>query len=149
MDTATLPCFSPEYPAIALPIKTWRLKELLWSRCRGCTFLGLQQGLTPSDTIILFLPPGECLQSTMSVPLAAFRDVEVGVAQILFRLYVAVVEGVPERHNDILRTKNPKVRQRFHLVSRIHKMISPDGSEWDSVIDNFRRLRSGRQRRTA
>ena len=145
MDTATLPCFSPEYSAIDFPIKKWHLRELLWSRCRGCTFLGLQQGLTPSDTVILFLPPAESLQSTMSVPLAAFREVEVGVAQILFRLFVADIEGVSERHNDILRAEEPKVRQRFHLVSRIHKMISRDGSEWDSVIDNFRQIRSGRK----
>jgi hypothetical protein len=79
----------------------------------------------------------------MSMPLAAFRNVEVGVAQILFRLFIADVEGGATELVELL--KPAPTRNRFRLAKRIHKMISRDGREWNAVIENFRQIRSGRK----
>lgn len=63
----------------------WKIKRLLWNDCRGCEFVGFQEGLRPKDTLVVFNTPTHPQQPTTSMALYLFEfsDPEQAVKKIL------------------------------------------------------------------
>ncbi len=53
-------------------IPEWMIRETLWASCRGCKFVGVQQGVREGEELVLFLSPNR--STTLSIPLQAFSD---------------------------------------------------------------------------
>jgi hypothetical protein len=63
---------SPPQQTVVPAFPAWKIKQLLFTKCQGARFVGVQQGLNPDAALVLFNPPGKGRQTTLSVPLFLF-----------------------------------------------------------------------------
>lgn len=114
----------------------------------GAVYVGIQPQLVPQiPELVLFHSPKH--RSTVGIPLRSITPMAVASrVQMSDVLFEAASRPAPVPVQPTLKLawlpKTPP-RSRFRLAKRIHKMISRDGREWDSVIENFRQIRSGRK----
>ena len=77
-----------------MEIPEWKLRRILWHRCGGCIYLGVQCGLRPSDSIVLFDAPSQPGR-TLAIPLTAFAQGEdIAVAIIRHKLFVCGLDFI-------------------------------------------------------
>lgn len=65
----------------------WQIRELLWRECRGCRFVGIQEGLTPERSVVIFNTP-TCVGPVRSLALfiSEFSDFDNAVSKVHARL---------------------------------------------------------------
>jgi hypothetical protein len=98
MATATITT-NPAQPQVT-QVPEWKIRELLFQRASGATFLGIQKALDPKNDLVLFIAPGS--GSTLAVPRAMFDlDVDIAVVVCQHRIFTSMVDmccqpGVPD-----------------------------------------------------
>jgi len=76
MSTQVIHRFIAAQHQIKVPhVPDWKLRDLLWRRCGGAKFVGIQEDMTGPDgerALILFNPPGPGPTTTLAVPRVIF-----------------------------------------------------------------------------
>ena len=62
----------------------WQIRQLLWTNCRGCRYLGIQKGLTPDRDIVLF--NDRLGRRSHALFVFEFLDAENAVAKVTAKL---------------------------------------------------------------
>jgi hypothetical protein len=66
-----VPCSAQQF--VPAPVPEYLLKTLLWHKCGGARYLGIQRALKPEDDLVLFQPPDRFRQTTLAIPLISFQ----------------------------------------------------------------------------
>ena len=95
MATHTLPFEISRTQGPSVPVaEIGRIKSVLWARCSGCRFVGIQKayGARLGDQI-LFQTPGIGPTTTLAVPVALWNfDVDVFVALVQHKILQTLVD---------------------------------------------------------